>query len=519
MSFCTNCGAPRSTSGSFCTSCGAAQNPAGAPAQPPAAAPPTPAGFSSLSAPAALPAAAAKSGHGLRNFVIIAVVFLFLLIGLGIAGAIYAVRAAKEKAESLLRQVAPSAATRAGAPTNARNPFGADSEPGAAATNAPLPAPAPSSFAAWQPTSSSTPTVGGPAPLKVGMLVVTAIADSRGDYESMKQIQSIDARAVTLSYHSEKPKAGSNSSGPADETSVNRTVLLQDLNSAHDYAEVFGSNDPASFPGTTAISASREVFAELQQKGSTQFSFRPDGLKGAIGSLVGMFSSMTGTDTKDVGGVSLDKFSKEQCALQKEGNGLFAFPVLLNAQPTTLPAVRARCMTDDGPAEFYILNQPDYPLMLSWKLGSGSQLQVIKITYPPPPTERKSEAKPAAPSVIEQQLKEKKKVDIYGIYFDFASDHLKPESTPVLDEIAGVLKDNPEWKLTVSGHTDNVGGDPYNLDLSQRRAAAVKLALVTRYHITPERLSTDGFGATRPVDTNDTLSGRARNRRVELTRQ
>ena len=89
----------------------------------------------------------------------------------------------------------------------------------------------------------------------------------------------------------------------------------------------------------------------------------------------------------------------------------------------------------------------------------------------------------------------------------------------MLEEIAGVLKTNPDWKLTVSGHTDNVGGDAYNLDLSQRRAAAVKLALVTRYHIAPERLATDGFGATRPVATNDTLAGRALNRRVELTRE
>ena len=125
----------------------------------------------------------------------------------------------------------------------------------------------------------------------------------------------------------------------------------------------------------------------------------------------------------------------------KGRTGLFAFPVLLNAQPVTLPALRAGCMTDDGPADFYILDQPDYPLMLSWKLGSGSQLQVIKITYPPSPHRRRANRLPG--NRIEQQLKEKKKVDIYGIYFDFASDRLKPESTPVLDEIAGVLKDNP----------------------------------------------------------------------------
>jgi outer membrane protein OmpA-like peptidoglycan-associated protein len=81
------------------------------------------------------------------------------------------------------------------------------------------------------------------------------------------------------------------------------------------------------------------------------------------------------------------------------------------------------------------------------------------------------------------------------------------------------MTDNPDWKLTVEGHTDNIGGDPYNLDLSKRRAAAVKEALVTRFHIAPDRLANDGYGASRPVETNDTLEGRARNRRVELTRE
>jgi outer membrane protein OmpA-like peptidoglycan-associated protein len=501
MSYCTKCGAPRTAGGGFCTVCGAPQPPVTA-APPPPVVSQVPAAYSNVSAPPALPAVTPKSGSGLRTFLIVAAVCLLIMVGLGVAGAIYAVHYAKEKAQGLLRQIAPSSSSH-------------NAEPGAAAANAPLPPPAASSFAPWQPTSSPAPSASGPAPLRVGMLVITAVADERGDYESMKQIVSIDASGTTLSYHSDKPKAGTGS-GSDQETTVNRTVLPQDLDAAHDYAEIFGNTDPQSFPGTTAISASRDVFSELQRKGATPFSFRPDGLKGALGNLVSTFSSIAGIDTKEVGGGSLDKLSKEQCTLQKEGSGLFAFPVLLNAQPTTLPAVRAGCMTDDGPAEFYILDQPDYPLMLSWKLGSGSQLQVIKITYPPQPS--KTEAKPA-PSAIEEQLKEKKKVDIYGIYFDFASDRLKPESTPVLEEIAGVLRDNPEWSLTVNGHTDNVGGDVYNLDLSKRRAAAVKQALITQYHITAERLSTDGFGASRPVDTNDTLAGRARNRRVELTRQ
>src|SRR6202012_1717481 len=136
-------------------------------------------------------------------------------------------------------------------------------------------------------------------------------------------------------------------------------------------------------------------------------------------------------------------------------------------------------------------------------------VEVIKINYPV--------AKPV--NVLEKQLVEQKRAVTYGIYFDFNKDTLKPESEPVLKEIAQTMTDNPDWKLTVEGHTDNVGGDAYNLDLSKRRAAAVKQALVARYHVAPERLSTDGFGASRPVESNETLEGRARNRRVELTRE
>jgi outer membrane protein OmpA-like peptidoglycan-associated protein len=335
-----------------------------------------------------------------------------------------------------------------------------------------------------------------------------------GDYESFKQITRIDADGVTLSYHSEHPPSGGGGDAPSStprEANARRTVLTSDLASAHDYAELFGDNDPPSFPGTTAISASHDVLAELKGKGTTQFSFRPDGLKGAISSLVNTLGGMAGIDPKTIGDGSLAKASKEECALQRVGDGPVAFPVLLNGEATKLPAVHAHCATDDGPADFYILDQPEYPLMLSWKLGQGSQLQVIKITYP-------AEKKPSAPK-MEQDLEEKKKVEIYGIYFDFASDRLKPESTPVLDEIAQVMEKHPDWKLSVSGHTDNIGGDAYNLDLSKRRAAAVKQALVTRYHIAPDRLTTDGYGASRPVDTNDTLEGRARNRRVELMRE
>jgi outer membrane protein OmpA-like peptidoglycan-associated protein len=88
-----------------------------------------------------------------------------------------------------------------------------------------------------------------------------------------------------------------------------------------------------------------------------------------------------------------------------------------------------------------------------------------------------------------------------------------------LNQIAAILHKNPDWKLSVSGYTDNIGDDAFNLDLSKRRAAAVKDSLVAKYKATAENLTTDGYGSSHPVASNDTIEGRARNRRVELQRQ
>ena len=104
-------------------------------------------------------------------------------------------------------------------------------------------------------------------------------------------------------------------------------------------------------------------------------------------------------------------------------------------------------------------------------------------------------------------------------YFDFGSHSIRPESEPVIAEIAALLRNNPGWKLSVEGHTDNIGGGQYNLDLSNGRAAAVEAVLVNRNGFAADRLTTTGFGASRPKETNETLAGRARNRRVELVRR
>jgi outer membrane protein OmpA-like peptidoglycan-associated protein len=106
-----------------------------------------------------------------------------------------------------------------------------------------------------------------------------------------------------------------------------------------------------------------------------------------------------------------------------------------------------------------------------------------------------------------------------GILFDTDSDVIKPESAPVIRQIAQALEKNPNLKLLIEGHTDSVGDAAHNMDLSKRRADAVKTVLVTQFNVDGARLSTAGLGSTRPVDSNDTPQGRAQNRRVELVKQ
>jgi outer membrane protein OmpA-like peptidoglycan-associated protein len=107
----------------------------------------------------------------------------------------------------------------------------------------------------------------------------------------------------------------------------------------------------------------------------------------------------------------------------------------------------------------------------------------------------------------------------HGILFDTDSDRLKPESAAVIQGVAKALAAEPGLKLLIEGHTDSVGNAAHNLELSKRRAEAVKAVLVSQFAIDASRLTTAGLGATKPIDSNDTPLGRAQNRRVEFAKQ
>ncbi len=108
------------------------------------------------------------------------------------------------------------------------------------------------------------------------------------------------------------------------------------------------------------------------------------------------------------------------------------------------------------------------------------------------------------------------KIVSYGIYFDVNSAKLKPESYGTLKGIADVLKENPDVRVNIVGHTDSDGSDASNLDLSKRRAASVKAELTKTFGIDAARMETDGKGETQPVTENNSVTNKALNRRVEF---
>jgi len=110
------------------------------------------------------------------------------------------------------------------------------------------------------------------------------------------------------------------------------------------------------------------------------------------------------------------------------------------------------------------------------------------------------------------------KLVTYGIRFATGSDVVLPESAPVLRQVAAWLKANPTAKLTITGHTDNVGTAADNLDLSKRRAASVARVLSEQFAIPADRFATQGKGDTQSLADNTKPEGRAMNRRVEFAK-
>jgi len=129
---------------------------------------------------------------------------------------------------------------------------------------------------------------------------------------------------------------------------------------------------------------------------------------------------------------------------------------------------------------------------------------------PPPPPVMEEKKAPE----VEQKILEKGRATL-DVEFDFDKAVVKPKYNKDIQSVAEVMKKYPDLKIVIEGHTDNIGGKKYNLNLSQKRAEAVKNVMVTKYNIDPSRITAKGFGLSKPIASNATKEGRQKNRRVE----
>jgi outer membrane protein OmpA-like peptidoglycan-associated protein len=110
----------------------------------------------------------------------------------------------------------------------------------------------------------------------------------------------------------------------------------------------------------------------------------------------------------------------------------------------------------------------------------------------------------------------KEKIEIkQQVHFATSKFRVLPDSFKLLDQVAQVLNDFPKMRVSIEGHTDNVGGEAANMKLSQKRAEAVRDYLVSK-GIAPARLEAVGYGPTKPIASNKTTRGKAENRRTEF---
>jgi outer membrane protein OmpA-like peptidoglycan-associated protein len=314
-------------------------------------------------------------------------------------------------------------------------------------------------------------------PIKVGLTLSQTwnFSSSEGDHECLDQVTSVDRRSIVVS--------SSCVSRTKTKIHWSRRFCRVDLENSHLYMTQGYQDEPELFRGALRFSVSLATFAALKQNAETRhqyidFDWAPFTLR---------------RDYDDM--------------MKSSGSG--TYDIIMNDRKVTLPTIDVSVMSKANKqmVRGKVLDDARFPIMLDYTMPDEEfSLRYNKVSFP-------------VEGEIEKQLAKDKKVDVYGIYFDFNSDSIRPESEPILKEIASAMNSNKEWNLTINGHTDNIGGDASNLILSKKRSEAVRKALVDRYHVDPAHLSTNGYGASSPKETNDTELGRARNRRVELIRQ
>ncbi|MBA3318133.1 MAG: OmpA family protein, partial [Gemmatimonadales bacterium] len=270
---------------------------------------------------------------------------------------------------------------------------------------------------------------------------------------------------------------------------------------------------PERVPGATAFSLSSAVLSELRSAGQTRLSYAEldDALGGLLHDLAGRPAQGASGLARGIGIGLGGTRAYYRGTLSLVSPDPVVLPLLLNGRRIGFPALHARgrfaLRERQIELDFFVVADPEHPLLLRIT-GHDAIWQVLRVDLP--------DAHIGA--VIEGDLESGCRAEIPGVYFAFGGAEVRAESAPALRAVAVLLARHPGWTLAVEGHTDSIGSAAANAALSARRAEAVRAALVTTYGVPAGRLSSRGLGATRPRETNGTLEGRARNRRVEMVR-
>lgn len=266
---------------------------------------------------------------------------------------------------------------------------------------------------------------------------------------------------------------------------VSRDIRMSDRESSKTYVLGYSASMPRVIPQSTSLGISGATLLELRDTGRSPLRLIYDEKLSAIeGELV---------------------------LVERE----IKVPIIIEdkLEDTRVVHAKGRFGTGNRTAtgDFYFIDNKANPMLvqstiqLSWEKDPRVE-RIVRVA-----------ASAAMKPAMEQSLATLRKYDLYGIHFDFDKTSLRPDSTPLIRDIAQTLKNNPTWTLQINGHTDSIGKPEYNQKLSAGRAASVAKAIAGQ-GIDPKRLTTGGFGETQPKGDNKTLEGRALNRRVELLR-
>jgi outer membrane protein OmpA-like peptidoglycan-associated protein len=266
---------------------------------------------------------------------------------------------------------------------------------------------------------------------------------------------------------------------------VARNISVTDRQNSRTYVLGFARDMPLTIAGSTTLGISGASLIELRETGRTALSIITD--------------------------ANMSSISGELILVEKD----IRVPVLVQDKIMQVQAVRAEGRFGSGgrqgTGKFLFVNNRNNPMMLE------SQLKFSWEAVPRASRVIRVAASASMRSAMEQALSTVRSYDLYGIRFDFDKATLQPSAAALIEEIAVTMKNHPAWTLRIVGHTDSIGPLDHNMKLSAARAASVASAL-TLSGIDPSRLQTDGKGPTQQKATNDTLHGRALNRRVELKR-